>query len=278
MTKPKLILTDLDGTLLRDDKSLSLRNRAALERAADQGAQVVVATGRFFVGIPPEVRELPFLRYFILMNGAKIYDRQTDKTLARREIDLETAEQLFDLLETLDVAMDCYQNDRALMARHYYERLDYFIPDPVSRHLVESKRIPQDDFRGVVRAGGSSVQKIQCFFPRTESRPQVMELVARKFPQLVQSTSLPGNLEFNQAGATKGAALLSLCQWLGIDQRESAAFGDGTNDLAMIQTAGVGVAMSNAAPEVLAAADLVAPTNETDGVAQVLERWFETTS
>jgi hypothetical protein len=271
---PKLILTDLDGTLLRDDKSLSPRNRAALEQAAAQGAQVVIATGRFFDGVPQELRDLPFLRYFVLMNGAKVYDRLEDKTLARREIDLNTAEQVFDFLETLDVAMDCYQNDRALMARHYYDRLDYFIPDPVSRWLVQSKRIPQDDFRGVVRAGGNSVQKIQCFFPHLELRPHVMEQMAQRFPRLVQSVSLPGNLELNQEGATKGDALMALCKMLGISRAETVAFGDGTNDLTMIRTAGIGVAMSNAAPEVLAAANQVTASNEEDGVAQSLKQWF----
>ncbi len=81
--RPKLILTDLDGTLLREDKSLSPANRAALEWAAAQGAEIVVSTGRLYTGIPQELRDLPFLRYFILMNGAKVYDRQTGQTLGR---------------------------------------------------------------------------------------------------------------------------------------------------------------------------------------------------
>ena len=100
--RPKLILTDLDGTLLREDKSLSPVNRAALERAAAQGAEVVLATGRFYGGIPQELRDLPFLRYFILMNGAKIYDRRTDRALGRAEIPWETAEAVIDLLEPLN--------------------------------------------------------------------------------------------------------------------------------------------------------------------------------
>lgn len=82
--RPKLILTDLDGTLLREDKSLSPVNRAALEAGRRQGAEVVLATGRFYGGIPQELRDLPFLRYFILMNGAKIYDRRTDRRWAGR--------------------------------------------------------------------------------------------------------------------------------------------------------------------------------------------------
>ena len=71
---PKLILADLDGTLLDEKKHLTPRSRAALERSAASGAQVVIATGRFFGGVPDFLKELPFLRYFILMNGAKVYD------------------------------------------------------------------------------------------------------------------------------------------------------------------------------------------------------------
>ena len=271
--QPKLILTDLDGTLLDDQKRLSQANRAALERAANQGAHVVVATGRFFPGIPQELRDLPFLRYFILMNGAKVYDRQEDKVLYRAEIDLARAEQVFDYLAPLDMMVDCYQNDVGLLDRRCRERLEYFVPDYESRKLVIRNRVTVDDFRVAVRSG-RTVQKIQCYFPHVEQRPEVMEKLAREFPELVQSISLPHNLELNAANATKGQALLALCRELGVDAAQSVAFGDGTNDLSMVRSAGVGVAMANAAPETLAAADLVAPTNNEDGVARILERWF----
>lgn len=101
-----------------------------------------------------------------------------------------------------------------------------------------------------------------------------MKLLSEQFPQLIQSISLPTNLELNAPGATKGDALEALCRHLGLDLLEAAAFGDGTNDLTMIQKAGVGVAMANAAPDVLQCADLVAPSNREDGVAQILEQWF----
>lgn len=272
--QPKLILTDLDGTLLDDRKRLSAANREALARAAAQGAQVVIATGRFFPGVPQELRDLPFLRYFILLNGAKVYDRQEDEVLYQAEIDLARAEQVFDVIEPLDAVVDCYQNDVGLIARRYYERLDYYVPDLESRKLVIRNRIPVEDFRGTVRAGGRTVQKIQCYFPHVELRPQVMERLAREFPELVQSVSLPHNLELNHPNATKGQALLALCRALGLDAAQAAAFGDGTNDVSMLQAAGTGVAMANAAPETLAVADLVAPSNGEDGVAQILAQWF----
>lgn len=272
--KPKLILTDLDGTLLRDDKSLSPANRTALVRAAAQGAEVVVATGRFFGGIPRELLELPFLRYFILMNGAKVYDRREDRVLYRSEIPLAQAERVMDLLEPLDCTVDCYQNDVGWMERRYFDHLDYYVTDPVSRAMVRSHRRPVDDLRAQVRAGGDTVQKMQAYFPHLELRPQVMALLRREVPGVVQSVSLPTNLELNAAGATKGAALAALCRALGLDPLDTAAFGDGTNDVSMLAAAGVGVAMANGAPETRQAADLVTASNQEDGVALVLDRWF----
>ena len=272
--KPKLILTDLDGTLLRDDKSLSPANRAALVRAAAQGAEVVVATGRFFGGIPRELLELPFLRYFILMNGAKVYDRREDRVLYRSEIPLAQAERVMDLLEPLDCTVDCYQNDVGWMERRYFDHLDYYVTDPVSRAMVRSHRRPVDDLRAQVRAGGNTVQKMQAYFPHLELRPRVMALLRREVPGVVQSVSLPTNLELNAAGATKGAALAALCRALGLDPLDTAAFGDGTNDVSMLAAAGVGVAMANGAPETRQAADLVTVSNQEDGVALVLDRWF----
>ena len=272
--KPKLILTDLDGTLLRDDKSLSPANRAALVRAAAQGAEVVVATGRFFGGIPGELLDLPFLRYFILMNGAKVYDRREDRVLYRSEIPLAQAERVMDLLEPLDCTVDCYQNDVGWMERRYFDHLDYYVTDPVSRAMVRSHRRPVDDLRAQVRAGGDTVQKMQAYFPHLELRPRVMALLRREVPGVVQSVSLPTNLELNAAGATKGAALAALCRALGVDPLDTAAFGDGTNDVSMLAAAGVGVAMANGAPETRQAADLVTVSNQEDGVALVLDRWF----
>lgn len=272
--RPKLILTDLDGTLLRDDKSLSSANRQALERAAAQGAGVVIATGRFLGGVPRELLDMPFLRYFILMNGAQVYDRREERVLYRAELDMATAERVFDLLEPLDASVDCYQNDRGLMDRKYYDRLEYYIPDLESRKLARRSRTPLDNFREEVRAGGKAVQKIQVYMPHLELRTKVMEMLNRELPQLVLSISMPYNLEINAPGATKGAALLVLCRALSVDPAETAAFGDGTNDRTMLRCAGVGVAMANAAPETMAAADLAAPSNQEDGVAQVLGQWF----
>lgn len=272
--RPKLILTDLDGTLLTHEKTLSPGNRAALERAARAGAEIVIATGRIYRAVPPQVRELPFLRYFILINGAKVYDRVEDKVLYRAEIPLSTAQRIFDDLEGVDATVDCYQNDVGLMDRRFLDNLEHYIRDPESARLVRMTRRPCSDFRAEARAGGDSVQKVQCYFHDLEERARVMQALEKKYPEVVLSISMPENLELNDRRATKGHGLLALCEVLGLDPAQTAAFGDGTNDISMLKTAGVGVAMANADPATKAAADLVTGDNQQDGVAQVLNQWF----
>ena len=204
--KPRMILTDLDGTLLRDDKSVSPAAMAALRRASEAGAEAVLATGRFFAGIPQELRDLPFLRYFILMNGAKIYDRQEDRTVYRAEISLEEGEKIFDLIQPLDAMVDCYQNDRGLIDQKYYQRLDYYVTDLASRTIVKNSRTPQEHFREAVRQGGT-IQKIQCFFPHLELRPGVMQKLEEQFPHLNLSARQPGDQRprGHQGGRPDGA-------------------------------------------------------------------------
>ena len=94
----QILFCDLDGTLLRSDKALAPATRAALERAVRQGMEFVPATGRFFSGMPAVVRELPFLRYAVLMNGALVYDRLEDRALRRAELAPETAVRVMERL------------------------------------------------------------------------------------------------------------------------------------------------------------------------------------
>ena len=159
--KPRMILTDLDGTLLRDDKSVSPAAMAALRRASEAGAEAVLATGRFFAGIPQELRDLPFLRYFILMNGAKIYDRQEDRTVYRAEISLE---EIFDLIQPLDAMVDCYQNDMGLIDQKYYQRLDYYVTDLASRTIVKNSRTPRS-ISGKRSGRGAPFRRSSAFSP-----------------------------------------------------------------------------------------------------------------
>ena len=106
----RLIALDLDGTLLDSEKRLSAANRAALERAVSMGIEVVPATGRFYDGMPEVIRELPFVRYVITVNGAQVFEVKTRKNIYSADIELSEAIPFYEKLDTLPVIYDCYMD------------------------------------------------------------------------------------------------------------------------------------------------------------------------
>lgn len=274
MGEYRLIALDLDGTLLDSGKQLSAKNAAALRRAFDGGAQIVPTTGRFFDGMPPVIRELPYLRYAITINGAQVLDVGSGKTLYRAELPLARALAILEYLDTLPVIYDCYCGSWGWITRAMQEAAPAFIANEHSLRMVQELRTPVDELKAYLRARGDDVQKIQLFLKDVSQRPAVMAELERRFPGTVASTSLPNNIEINAAAANKGDAVRALAAQLGIPIEQTISFGDGSNDLSMIRACGLGVAMANACPAVLAAADRVTTSCDESGVAAVLNELF----
>ena len=274
--KIRLIALDLDGTLLTDQKELSERNRTALFEAAARGALIVPATGRFFSGMPTVIRALPFLRYGININGGKVWDETLQQTLYSAYIPYETCEEIYDYLETLPVLFDCYQYDCGWIDRRFYDLLwEYVRQDPVCGVITSTRKITED-FRALMHERHDSAQKIQILCREGDEplRQELLRTLPVRFAPLNVSTSLYCNIEINAPLATKGQGLQALCRALSIPIGETAAFGDGLNDLDLLKAAGIGVAMENAHPSVKAAADQIAGSNNENGVAQVIDDWI----
>lgn len=269
----KIILLDLDGTLLTSDKQISPANRAALERSAAEGIHIVPSTGRFYDGMPAVVRELPFVRYVVTVNGAQVYDAAEKTVLHRTEIQPAAAEGVFDRLDTLPVIYDCFMDGWGYMDAANYARIDEFIADPRVNRMVKELRRPVEDFRAFIRRENRPLQKIQMFFKDMDRRREELSRLARDFPDMAVSSSISNNIEINDKKATKGEALHFLCRHLGIGIEETMSFGDGSNDLSMIRAAGIGVAMANAEEPLKAAADYVTAANDEDGVARAIEKF-----
>ena len=269
----KIIFFDLDGTLLDSEKALPEANRTALIRAAEKGVHIVPATGRFFTGIPAPLRQLPFLRYAVCANGAQVYDAKEDRTLHRAEIPLPLAMRVFRRLDSLPVIYDCYLDGKGYISRAFYARIDRFITDIHVNQMVKSMRTQVDDLRAYLTQRGESLQKIIMFFRDMDARARALQTLPAEFPELAVTTAISNNIELNIASATKGTALLALCRHLGVDPADAMALGDGTNDVAMIRAAGLGVAMANGEPETLAAADQIAPSNDQCGAAWAIEKF-----
>ena len=269
----RIIALDLDGTLLDSEKRLSEVNRTALADAAANGILIVPTTGRFFGMMPPAVRDLPFVRYAITVNGAQVYDRETDTAIVREELPLDKALAVMRFLDGFDVIYDCYQDNWGRMTKSMQDKAEEYAQDPHYVKMIHEFRKPYPDLKSYLAEQGRDVQKIMLFARDPAVRDALAAELPARFDGLAVSTSTFNNLEINVATAHKGRAIERFAAHFGWTLANCMAFGDGLNDLSMVRMAGIGVAMANAAPEVLAAADYVTLSNDANGVAAALRHF-----
>ena len=161
-------------------------------------------TGRFFTGMPEVIQKLPFLHYAITINGAQVYDIRENKAVSTAEIPLETALRVLEYLDGFPVIYDCYQDNWGWMTRSMQENAAAFVPIDHSLRMVRSLRTPVDELKAYLREQNRSVQKLQLFTPDDALRGRLLIDLAERFPCLSVSTSMPCNIEINDAHANKG--------------------------------------------------------------------------
>lgn len=271
----RIIALDLDGTLLNSDKELTPGNRAALERCAAAGIEIVPTTGRFYNAMPAVIRELPFVRYVITINGAEAADLRTGEVLYKAELPWQQAVELMRELDGYPVIYDCFMGNRAYMTAGQKQHIDAMVSSPHYRKMFHELREPVPELKAFLAQRQTDVQKVQFFTPDAALRRRLLEELPRRYPGTYASSSVSDNVEVNQLRANKGSALLALADHLGADHSATLSFGDGLNDLSMLRDAGIGVAMANACDEAKAAADRITLSCDEDGVARsILELCF----
>lgn len=268
-----IIALDLDGTLLNSNKELTAKNLAVLERAAAAGFEIVPTTGRFYGGMPQEIRELPFVRYTITINGAEAADLQTGEVIYRAELPWEQVVDMMSYFDEFPVIYDCYQGNEAFMTAEQKNRVEEMVASPHYHKMIRELRQPVPELKEFLVNRKRDVQKTQFFTNRPEIRAFLMEELPKRFENLCVSSSVADNVEINQHHANKGEALLALAEHLGVSRGQTIAFGDGLNDLSMLREAGIGVAMANACEEAKEIADWIAPSCDEDGVAWGIEKF-----
>lgn len=266
---PLLIALDLDGSLCTTDKRITARTLEALERAAGVGAQIVPATGRFYLGMPESLRALPFLRYAITINGASVLDRDT--VLCRAEMNWQRAVEAMEYLDTQDLIYDCYRDSWGWITRAFQEKAEEFVPDQYYLKMLRMLRTPVDELKANVTAVGRDIQKIIIFTRTDELQDELLKSLPVRFPDLVVTSSARHNIELNAPAANKGDALRALSAALDIPMERVMAVGDGLNDMTMLRAAGIRVAMGNAHPDLKAIATYITEDCDHDGAARAIE-------
>ncbi len=273
----RLIAFDLDGTLLDDQKKIPEDNIAALRAAAAEGILIVPASGRIYPFMPEPVRTVLSARYFITTNGGSVYDAVNDEILYSAQIPLDQAIRVLDHMDSLDVLYDCYADNKRYTCASFAERADDYFTGPLMNYMLHTYilRTMQrtDDLRGFIIERGGPLQKMQMYFRDPDERLRQLQILPQLFPYLAVSTSLPNNIEINSAEATKGQALSALCDRLRLDRSEVIVFGDGLNDLDMLQFAGLPVAMGNADPLIKEHSAFITCSNNDGGIAKALRHF-----
>ena len=267
MTKPsassrehiRLVASDLDGTLLRSNDSVSERTRIALARTVAAGIRFVLVSARSPGWLAPEATKLGLDGIGICCNGAVVYDYEESRILIHRPLEPETARELVHGLRRAapGVIFGC-------------ERPSGFIAEPGYQPLFRPPdSIPRADALVFLSEPATKLVLQHPVLPQAELHALASDFAGERVEACYSGAGL---VEIAAPGVTKGAALADLCAGLEIDRSEVIAFDDMLNDVSMLAWAGRGVAVGNAHPEVLAVADEVTAANDEDGVAQALER------
>ena len=261
---PRMVATDLDGTIVRSDGTISTRTVHALLAAERAGATVVLVTGRPPRWITTIAEQTDHHGIVICSNGAIVYDLHAERILESTLIPVESVVKVVETLSTAlpDLGFALENGFDVYRTRAY--RGGWNIGSDVV--------LPVHDLDVVTSHAAAKLLASHPEMPADELLVIARGLVG----DLVEPTHSNGRglVEMGPLGVTKGTALAHLAVERGIDREDVVAFGDMPNDLPMLAWAGTGYAMANAHPDVLAAVDLTTSSNDDDGVAAVLEHLF----
>lgn len=270
----KLIAFDLDGTLILPGDVLSRENAAALKELYTRGVKLVPTTGRSLYEMPEAIREFPYFEYYITSGGACTYDAKTLKMIDSRLIPPERSKRLFEILFDYDtVTMTHFEGeglvDADLVSEEYYnkcrvnELFKKFIP--ARDRAISSFKEACMNMVGV---------EMTCSFIGSDEEMEKFKDRVRGIGGFSLASSARDNVEVTDESADKGKAILSLAESLGISHEQIMGVGDSRNDLALIRTAGLGLAMGNATDELKREADAIGCNNSEHIADFILKNYF----
>ncbi len=264
----KLIATDLDNTALNRESHLSSGNRKAFEDAMNKGIEVVIATGRGLFGIPSEFFEIEGIRYAITSNGACIHNIKTGKVLLRYTLSESTAMKLLQIGKKYGAAYEIFVDGKAYVSKEYYADPEKYGMPAFLHDYIISTRHPVDDIDAFIEEHKSLIENFAYVTKNDTMHTGIADEVIATCKDTFVTSSDPQWVEVMSKESGKGKGLLHLCEYLNIDIKDTAAFGDADNDVEMLEYAGLSIAMENGSKACKEASDFVSDFNYNDGVAK----------
>jgi Cof subfamily protein (haloacid dehalogenase superfamily) len=262
--KYKMLVLDMDDTLLTDDHIISNENKAMLSKAQELGVYVILASGRPTPAMIAYAKELQLDNsYMISYNGAVITDLKEDKIIFEQTLTQEQIHELYDYSLKSKTHIITYL-DGKIVSETDSEYID------IEKNITGLEHNKVISFKDEVKSAA-----IKCILLEEPSYLKEVEKDLRAaMPHLSVCMSKPFFLEVAQNGIDKGASIKFLAEKLNILQSEIIAVGNAGNDLTMIQYAGLGVWVDNVDPELRDKGDVIVASNNDHGVAEVVRRFI----
>ncbi|NLL31477.1 MAG: sugar-phosphatase [Clostridiales bacterium] len=263
----KLVAIDMDGTLLRSDKSISERTKSAIKKAREKGVTVVLATGRPIEGVQKTLKELEMFTdkdYVLTYNGALVQKTKSKESISKVTIEGRDLHYLHGLSKELNVNIHAFVENKGLLTpkNSKYTQVEADIND------IDIKI---DDFSTI--KDEEVVVKVMFIDEPEILGPAYEKLPKEVFEKYTVVRSTPYFLEFLNKKVNKGLGVELLAKHLGIKREEIITLGDAENDRHMIEYAGLGIAMGNAFESIKEIADYITDSNDEDGVATAIEKF-----
>lgn len=270
----KLVAIDMDETLLNDDAEITPKNVSVLKKAIKDGVKVVLNTGRSYLSVQENLKTLGIYQtkdqYVVSFNGGAIVENKDLKVVHVEGLAFDIVKQLFDISLRYypESCIHVYTLDELYMWNVNQDEKDYLQPRGVEWTELQELNI---DF-----LKDTPITKIIINVNDMDKRLAFNEIARKEIGDKFKTTYSSGRyIEFNNISTDKGTGMLKLAEMLGIKPEETIAIGDNSNDLPMIEAAGVGVAVRNANEQVLSKADYICKRdNNHDAVAEAVDKFI----
>lgn len=274
----RLVALDMDGTLFNNKLEITPKTQETIRAAVAAGVHIVISTGRPYIGLPVDSLTELGIRYAITANGSAIYRLPEKECIFSNCMRSETVAPIIRYLQTKDIQYDAFIGGNRYSEEHGQNIIDRLTQMPAAtRSYIKTSGILTDNLADFILERELEIQKMTLnFYPLSDGSYKDRSEVWKYLKTNPQVTVLSGgyqNVEFTKAGTTKAMGLRFLADMFHITIKETMAVGDSQNDMDILQAAGIGIAMENAADEVKKIADFVTRSNLKDGVAYAIEKF-----
>lgn len=269
----QLIAFDMDGTLLTSDKKVTEVCHRAISDALAAGKDVAICTGRPVAELRPYDGILEGIRYYICECGTLIYDRQEKKIITRHTLAPEIIPEILRISQAEDIMPQVLIGGESYVNAADIIRMPHFHMS-VYASLYEEVATRSDDVREMIRRHPEGIEKINLYHASVEGRERTKARIEAARLPVDDIYAEISSLEISSCGYTKGTGLADLAHKLGIPLEQTIGVGDADNDVPLLETAGLGLAMGNANEHAKAAADAVLPDCDHDGCALAIHKYL----